>query len=127
MGGVIHIHYRGCGHLHTLQRVGHSHTLQRVGSFTYITEGVVIYIHYRGCGHLHTLQRVGSFTYITEGVVIYIHYRGCGHSHTLQRVGTTPAASCSSNYMYLTLPPAWILWSHYFHVCMFSSGIPVSP
>ena len=29
-GGLIHIHSRGCGH---------SHTLQRVGSFTYIAGG----------------------------------------------------------------------------------------
>ena len=31
-GGVIHIHYRGWGH---------SHIIQRVGSFTYIAEGGV--------------------------------------------------------------------------------------
>ena len=63
----MHIHCRGWGH---------SHTLQRVGSFSYITEGGVIHIHCRGWGHSHTLQRVGSFTYIVEGVVIHIHCRG---------------------------------------------------
>ena len=82
-GSVIHIHCRGWGH---------SHTLQRVGSFTYIVEGGDIHIHCRGWGHSHTLQRVGSFIYIAEGVVIHIHCRGWGHSHKLQRVGTTPAA-----------------------------------
>ena len=61
MGGVIHIHYRGCGHLHILQRVGiHIHFVE--GGVIHM--GGVIHIHCRGCGHSHTLQRVGSFTWV---------------------------------------------------------------
>ena len=104
LGISAHIHCRGWGHSHilqrvpdhshtlqrvhyTMQRVGSSHTLQRMGTFTslqrvgshtYIVEGGVIHIHFRGWGHSHTLQKVGSFTYIAEGGVIHYLYNAEG-------------------------------------------------
>ena len=59
-GGDIHIHCRGWGH---------SHTLQRVGSFTYIAEGGVIHI----CDRLWENRPLrAQYDFSVEAFVVYL-------------------------------------------------------